>query len=308
MAGFSTLDKALLSVSGFGLVALTGSAAGWAWKTLREASLEPVASAPVVARLVDFDGYVKRRHRETLAWTDGVRQQELRDGDRIRTLDETHAEIHYGTGVVVTLDPNTQITLHGPDLTGSDRLIAVDVVDGTVRARVETGTALTLRDATGRQQAIVRAPETGAAEVLIAAPEGPDGAIAVDVVDGGEVTVETADGKTTVIKEEGTFVALVATPKPTPTPTPAPVATGVPPVMPGMLPVVVSETADVRIRRPLPPNVVSVTARGRKAVLHDNGDFELEVFGLPVGIHEIDLVYRTREGRYLRQVQRIQVR
>lgn len=308
MAGFSTLDKALLSISGIGLLGLTGSAAGWAWKTLREASLDPPASAPVIARLADFNGYVKRRHRETLAWTDGVRQQELRDGDRIRTLDDTNAEIHYGTGVVVTLDPNTQITLHGPNLTGSDRLIAVDVVDGTVRARVETGTALTLRDATGRQQAIVRASETGAAEILIEAPEGPEGSIAVGVVEGGEVTVETPDGKTTVVREDETFVARIATPTPSPTPPPTPRATPIPPLLPGRLPVVVSETADVRIRRPLPENVVAVAARGRQAVLHDNGDFELEVFGLPVGIHDVELLYLTKEGRYLRQIQRIQVR
>ena len=308
MAGFSSVDKALLSASGLGLTALTGGAAAWAWTTLAEASLEPPATAPVIARVAELDGTVKSRHRETLAWADAAAKQDLRDGDRIRTMDAAHAEIHYGSGVVVTLDPNTQITVHGPSLTGSDRLIAVDVVDGSVRARVETGTALTLRDATGREQATVRAPDTGAAEVVAEAPESPEGAIQLDVVEGGQVTVETGAGETMVVEEGEPMLALLATPKPTPTPVRAATPTPLPPLLRGMLPVVVSETANVRIRRPLPPGVVSVSAKGRRAVLHDNGDFELELFGLKKGIQEIDLVYKRADGTYVRQVQRVQVR
>lgn len=308
MAGFSIVDKALLSATGLGLTGLTGSAAAWAWMTLADASLEPPATAQVVARMADLGGSVKSRHRETLAWTSAVSQQDLRDGDRVRTLDSATAEIHYGSGVVITLDENTQITVHGPTVTGSDRLIAVDVVDGTVRARVETGTALALRDSTGRRQATVLAPDTGAAEVRIEAASDPTGSIALDVVDGGQVTVETESGDSVLVTEEQPSLALIATPIPTRTPPPAATPTPRPALMPGRLSVVVSERPDVRIRRPLPPGVVGVSAGGRQAVLHENGDFELEIFGLKVGINEVDLVYKKQDGTYARQIQRIQVR
>lgn len=308
MAGFSPVDKALLSVSGIGLTGITGGAAAWAWLTLAEASLETPATAPVVARMTDMNGYVKSRHRETLAWTSATSKQELRDGDRVRTLDAATAEIHYGSGIVINLEENTQITVHGPSLTGSDRLIAVDIVDGRVRARVETGTTLTLRDSTGRRQAVVRPPETGAAEIVIQAPTEPTGAISVDVVDGDQVTVADDAGKETVVTEAQPAVALIATPIPTSTPPPAVTPTPVPPLLRGLLPVVVSETGNVRVRRPLPSGVVAVSANGRQAVLHDNGDFELEIFGLKVGVHEIDLVYKNQDGTFARQIQRIQVR
>lgn len=308
MPGFSALDKTLLSVSGVGLCGLVGAATAWAWVTLAEASVDPPATAQVVARVAQLEGRVKSRHRETLAWTDAHGAQELRDGDRVRTLDAATAEIHYGTGIVVSLDPNTQITVHGPSLTGSDRLIAVDVVDGTIRARVEAGTALTLRDATGRPQAVVRPPETGAAQVVIEAPETPAGAIELEVVEGGSVTVETPEGTQTVIEAEPA-VALLATPVPaTATPPPA-TPTPPPTLIKALLPVVISDTVNVRIRRRLPEGVVAVSARGRDAVIHDNGDFELELFGLQAGkIHEVELVYRREDGTFARQVQRIQVR
>lgn len=308
MAGFSPVDKALLSVSGIGLTGITGGAAAWAWLTLAEASLETPGTAPVVARMADMDGYVKSRHRETLAWTSASAKQELRDGDRVRTLDAATAEIHYGSGIVINLEENTQITVHGPSLTGSDRLIAVDIVDGRVRARVETGTTLTLRDSTGRRQAVVRPPETGAAEIVIQAPSEPTGAISVDLVDGDRVTVVDDAGKETVVTEAEPAVALIATPVPTSTPPPAVTPTPVPPLLRGLLPVVVSETGNVRVRRPLPSGVVAVSANGRQAVLHENGDFELEIFGLKVGVHEIDLVYKKQDGTFVRQIQRIQVR
>lgn len=310
MAGFSSVDKALLSATGVGLTGLTGGAAAWAWMTLAEASLEPPPTAQVIARMADLEGHVKSRHRETLAWTSAASKQDLRDGDRVRTLDSARAEIHYGSGIVISLDENTQITVHGPPPGGSDRLISVDIVDGTVRARVETGTTLTLRDATGRPQATVRSPETGAAEVVIEAPADPTGAIELEVVQGGEVTVETEGGKTQVVTEAQPALALIATPIPTRTPPPVAVvtATPVPPLLQGLLPVVVSERPDVRVRRPLPPGVVSVSANGRQAVVHENGDFELEIFGLKNGVNEIDLVYKKQDGSFARQIQRIQVR
>lgn len=309
MAGFSPVDKALLSASGIGLTGITGGAAMWAWMTLADASLETPATAPVIARMASMDGYVKSRHRETLAWTSASAKQDLRDGDRVRTLDAATAEIHYGSGIIINLEENTQITVHGPSLTGSDRLIAVDIVDGRVRARVEAGTTLTLRDSTGRRQAVVRPPETGAAEIVIEAPAETSGAISVDVVDGGEVTVQTDDGKETVVTEAQPALALISTPIPTRTPRPAVATpTPVPPLLKAMLPVVLSETANTRVRRPLPPGVVAVSANGRQAVLHENGDFELEIFGLKKGINEVDLVYKKDDGTYARQVQRIQFR
>lgn len=309
MAGLSSVDKALLSISGIGLTGITGGAATWAWLTLAEASLETPATAPVVARMTDMDGYVKSRHRETLAWSSAAAKQELRDGDRVRTLDSATAEIHYGSGVIINLEENTQITVHGPSLTGSDRLIAVDIVDGRVRARVEAGTTLTLRDATGRRQATIRPPETGAAEIVIEAPSDPTGSISVDVIEGGEVTVQADNGKETVVTEAQTAVALISTPIPKRTPPPpASAPTPALPLIKGVLPVVVAQTADVRVRRPLPNGVVAVSANGRQAVLHENGDFELEIFGLKPGVNEIDLVYKRRDGTFVRQIQRIQVR
>lgn len=308
MAGFSSIDKALLSASGVGLTGLTGWAAAWAWMTLADASLDPPATAPVIARVAELQGSVKSRHRETLAWTNTNAKQDLRDGDRVRTLGGATAEIQYGTGVVIELDENTQITVHGPSVTGSDRLIAVDVVDGTVRARVETGTALALRDATGRRQATVLPPETGAAEVVIEAPEDPSGAIELDVVEGGQVTIEDDKGVSTVVAEEQPAFALIATPIPTRTPPPTPAPTPMPPLLKARLPVVVSESPDLRIRRALPPDVVAVSANGRQAVIHDNGEYEIEIYGLKVGINDVDLVYRKADGSYVRQTQRVQVR
>lgn len=308
MAGFSRIDKALLGASSVGLTGLTGGAAAWAWMTLAEASLDPPATAPVIARVSDLEGTVKSRHRETLAWTSASAKQDLRDGDRVRTLGGAKAEIQYGSGIVISLDQNTQITVHGPSVTGSDRLIAVDVVDGTVRARVETGTALTLRDATGRRQATVLPPETGAAEVVIEAAAEPSGAIELEVVDGGQVTVEDDEGETSVVIQDQPAVALIATPIPVKTPPPTPPPTPVPTLLKGRLPVVVSESPDLRIRRPLPADVVAVSCNGRQAVIHENGDFEIEIYGLKVGINDVDLVYKKADGSYARQQQRIQVR
>ena len=123
------------------------------------------------------------------------------------------------------------------------------------------------------------------------------------------MTVQTDDGKETVVTEAQPALALISTPIPTRTPRPAVATpTPVPPLLKAMLPVVLSETANTRVRRPLPPGVVAVSANGRQAVLHENGDFELEIFGLKKGINEVDLVYKKDDGTYARQVQRIQFR
>ena len=306
---FSTLDKALLSAAGIAVLTSSGMAAAYGYRMINLDPPEERGDVPVIASLTEYDGSVKSRSRSTLAWADARQQQALRDGDRIRTLDSSHAEIHYGSGVIVYLDPNTQITVYGPSLTGSDRLIAVDVVDGAIRARVETGTSLTLRDARGTTQATIAASDSGAAEIVAKAPDEVNGSIVMDVTEGTDVEVETSNGNTVVVDAAGPEISLAPTPKPSPTPTPTAAPTPVPPLLKGApLPFITFDINDVRIRQKAPADVTGVSARGRPGVLHPNGDFEVEVFGLSRGQHQIDIVFQRKDGSYVRQIQRLEVR
>src|SRR4051812_31289546 len=110
----SGADKVILGGTALVLLGITGGAGRWAWSQI-DAGKELLGGPGVkVADLSDLDGTVKTRHHEVLAWTDGVMLEKLHEGDRIRTLANAKAEIRYDDGLVVMMDPNSQITVHAP--------------------------------------------------------------------------------------------------------------------------------------------------------------------------------------------------
>lgn len=305
----SSVDKAILGTVGVLLTGMTAAASSFAW-SMMHATGGPVSGAPgaIVAQLSLTDGSVKTRHRETLAWSDGVVSQQLREGDRIRTLSGSRASVRYAQGLEVELDPNSQITVHGPvDAKGETLVAAIDVVDGSIRAKVESGKAVALRDAAGRDQGQLKST-SGSAEVALKAADQADGAIGLKVLPGNSVSVKIAEGAATTLTE-GQEQRLGDQPTPTPTPTVAvAIATPVPPLEGGApLPQMTFDNGDIRIRRALPPGVKAVEVRGQKAVLHEDGSFEIELFNQPSGVTTIDLVYFHTDGRVTRQPQRIRV-
>jgi hypothetical protein len=318
----SSLDKAILGTVGAILAGITGSASVFAWKmTHSDGALGLSPPGAVVAELSSYDGAVKTRHRETLAWRDADNRQPLREGDRIRTLGSAHAVVLYAEGLEVDLEADSQITVHGPTKTAGETLVAsIDVVDGYIRAKVGTG-AVALRDASGIEQGRLHA-ESGNAEVALHASDSADGAIGLKVLEGTAVAVRAPDPRDTAATpsseplrfgrgEESSlgFEIPMPTAAPTPTLIARVVPTPVPPLEPGPeLPIIMSEGSDTRFRKPIPAGVVAVTVRGKAAVLHDDGMFEIELFGLPAGLNSVDLEYRHADGSYTRQVQRIRVR
>lgn len=294
------------------LAALTAAASAFAWSMIHSnGQLGSAKPGAIVAELSLADGSVKTRHRETLAWTSGISKQYLREGDRIRTLGGAHATVAYAEGLVVELDPDSQITVHGPvDAKGEQLVGAIDVVDGSIRARVATGRSVALRDAAGREQGRIESKDGTSAQVSLKAPEQADGAIALKVLEGTKVSFVPRDGGATTVLTTGEEKQLGdATPTPTPPLVAIATATPMPPLDPATpLPDINSEGGNVRFRRPLPSGVQGVEVRGKAASLHEGGTFEVELFDLPVGITTIDLVYRHDDGTRTRQVQRIRVR
>ena len=294
------------------LAALTAAASAFAWSMIHSSGQLGFAKpGAIVAELSLADGSVKTRHRETLAWTDGITKQYLREGDRIRTLGGAHATVAYAEGLVVELDPDSQITVHGPvDAKGEQLVGAIDVVDGSIRARVATGRSVAFRDAAGREQGRIESKDGGSSQVSLKAPEQADGAIALKVLEGTKVSFVPRDGGAATVLTTGEEKQLGdATPTPSPSLVAIATATPVPPLDPAApLPDINSEGGNVRFRRPLPSGVQGVDVRGKAASLHEGGTFEVELFDLPVGITTIDLVYRHDDGSRTRQVQRIRVR
>lgn len=308
----SGLDKAILGTVGVSLTGGAVAASLYAWSMMHaDGSLPFTTPAAVVAELAGADGSVRTRHRETLAWTSGERRQPLREGDRIRTLSGAHATVRYAQGLEVTLDPNSQITVHGPSDANGDPLVgAIDVVDGSIHAKVSGGASVALRDAAGHEQGRIKA-STGSAELNLTAPEQADGNVGVKVTEGShvEVAVQAKDGEHTRVLSQGeeSHLGEIAA---TPTPTQVAIATStpIPPLEPGELPDIITEGGDVRFRLKIPPGVTEVLVRGKPAVLHADGTVEVALFGLPVGVNVVELVYRHKDGRITRQPQKIKVR
>ncbi|HVO30070.1 MAG TPA: hypothetical protein VMV18_05015 [bacterium] len=308
---FSAADKGILGTVGVAIVAVTTGASSYAWKLIHaDGSLPSVEPGAVVAELSLADGTVKTRHRETLAWSSGVVKQALREGDRIRTLPGSHATVLYTQGVEVAIDPNSQITVHGPvEAKGETLVAAIDVVDGSIRAKVKDGKGFELRDAAGKSQGQVKASGE-AAEVSLKAADDADGALGLKVLKGAKVAIAEREGEETrvfstgeeheigpgLFRPVGTAVAIA-------TGTPVPPLDTLPPLND-----VNSEGGNVRFRRPVPPDVVKVYVRGKPAVLHEDGTFEVELYDLPLGNNKVDLVYEYANGRKTRQIQRIRVR
>lgn len=317
----STLDKVILGTVGATIVGLSSGAGIYAVRMIGAEA--PAAGSPgaEVAVLGGASGRVKTRHRETLAWTDARREQALREGDRIRTLADATAEIRYRHGVAFKLSPNSQVTVYGPVETAGERLIAINVVDGAIQAEVAAGETLSIRDATGTERGRLRSTDAGGARVVLTAPERTGGTIGLEVVRGTQVEVSDAGGNTQVVAEGqqgsvGTAVAA-ATPEPTPEPSPEPTRVAIarptttpkPPLLEGIgpLPIVRSDSGDVRFRLALPAGVVAAEVGGRKGVIVGN-QIEFEVFGLKSGAHELDIVFTHEGGRKSRQVQAIRIR
>ena len=305
----SSLDKAILGGVGTGLVVLSAAAATFA---IRMKQLDPAgaagSSAPIAA-LSERDGQVKTRPRSTLAWTDAETRQPLREGDRIRTMTGGRATIDYGSGLLVWLEPNSQITIYGPIESSGERLVAVNVVDGAIRATVLPGQTLSLRDATGVERGRVKTTGTQTARLELTAPDRVGDAIQVKVVEGDSVAVTTVDGGTkTLAKGESGGIGDPSTPTPTPTALAmlTPHATPTPPLLQGAaeLGLARSDTPDTRFRIPLPAGVTAVTVQGRPMRIV-GPEIELEIRGLAPGMNEIDVEYRHTDGKRTRQVQRV---
>lgn len=312
----STLDKAILGVTGVAITAITGGAAAFSARMIRS-SMDLGATAPAieVAKLSRSDGEVKTRHREVLAWMDaGGGPRILREGDRVRTLADAHAEIHYDDdGLVVIINPNSQITVHAPVTEGGERRVAaIDVVDGSIRATVASGHALDLRDAAGHDQGHVE-PTGDHAEIAVTAPASADGSVTVKPID-ASVSVKT-DGNSQATTLDVGIERTIGVDLVAPTPTPTAVAIAIPtatpplPMATGLAPLgtVDSTTPDTTIRQPLPAGVVRVKVHGREAQILDNGTFSVAIYGLNPGMNEVDVEYKFADGHWARQIQRIRV-
>lgn len=309
----SSLDKAILGGVGMGLVALSAGAATFAFRMKGSDPAPEAGSSAPIAALSEHDGTVKTRPRTTLAWSDAEKRQPLREGDRIRTLSSARATIDYGKGLSVSLEPNSQITVYGPVETMGERLVAVNVVDGSISAMVLPGQTLSLRDATGTERGRVKTTGTTTSRVELTAPDKVGDAIKVKVVEGDSVAVSSDAGTKTVAVGETSGVGdAVPTPTPTPTPTalamvtPKPTATPPPPLLESVteLGLARTDSPDTRFRIPLPDGVTSVTVQGRPMRIVGS-EVELEIRGLETGMNEIDVVYRHADGKRTRQVQRV---
>lgn len=306
----SSLDKAILGGVGMGLMALSAGAATFALRMKASDPDDAAGTSAPIAAISQQDGAVKTRPRTTLAWSDAATRQPLREGDRIRTMTGARATIDYGKGLVVSLEPNSQITVYGPIETTGERLVAVNVVDGAIRATVLPGQTLSLRDATGAERGRVKTSGNQTARLELTAPDKVGDAIKVKVVEGDSVAVTSDAGTKTVVVGETSGVGDPATPTPTPTVlalvTPQPTATPPTPLLEGAaeLGLARADTPDTRFRIPLPPGVTSVTVQGR-AMRIVGGEVELEILNLAPGMNEIDVVYRHADGKRTRQVQRV---
>lgn len=307
----STADKAILGGTGAILTLLTGLSATFAVRMMSIDLPALTTPAQVVADLEKVVGRVKTRHRETLAWGDAIGRTPLREGDRIRTLEGAHASIRYDDGLVVTLEPNSQITVHGMVETGGEqRVRAIQVVDGNVRVAVAANGVVAIRDAAGRDQGEIRAVQGSGAAIALTAPEDIEEPIEIAMLEGHGEVVSAATGRRIVLAEGDTEIFPTSTPTPlaavtkyaTPVQTPRPKQFGGKPLQ-----VVISETTDVRFRADLPPGVVEVSVRGRKCELYPP-QFECSLFGLLPGVQSYDVLYKHSDGSYSYQPQQIRVR
>ncbi len=309
----SKADKAILSGVGVLLTGLTGVSATFAIR-LMNVDLPALASpGAIVADLEKVNGRVKTRHRETLAWSDALGRQALREGDRIRTLEGAKASIRYDDGIIVHLEPNSQITVHGViEADGQQRVAAIQVVDGSVRAEVAANRTLAVRDAAGREQGTVRAVLGSSAAVALTAPDEIDEPIAIALLEGGGEVVNEELGARIVLQEGNTviFPTSTATPLATPTKVAVAVATPVPPDFNGPpLGAVTLTSTDGRFRQHLPDGVVEVRIRGKKCEIYkETAQFECSLYGLVPGVQSHDVVYKHSDGRYTKQPQQIRVR
>ena len=329
----SSADKVILGATALVLASITGGAGRWAWSQLDSANGTIGGPAVKVADLSDPHGTVKTRHREVLAWTDGIANENLHEGDRIRTLAGATAEIHYDDGLVVMMDPNSQITVHAPQtgVNGARLVAAIDVVDGSVRAKVAQGNALAVSNGARTGQGEIVPTGDAGAQVEIHAADSADGSTQVKV-DAGQAKLAPptptpgaspqANASPTPVPteivlnagESADMGAPAATPTVaiamiTPPPTPAPTATPVLPIATGLPPLPNMEgQTDTTIRWTLPASdITEIRVRGRLAAI-SGGAYTVPVFGLKPGVNKIDIEYHFADGHWARQVQLIRVR